>query len=101
MTGETARMAEAAAVAGLSAEWFRKAFKALIVSEGFPAPFRGGGRRPYVWRREDLETWQAARAAQGLAARPPEAANEDPPPKPPAGRDAQANRRLMSLMRRA
>lgn len=47
-------MAQAAQVAGLSYDRFRKAWRGLVQRRGFPAPYQ---LRPYLWRAGAIDAW--------------------------------------------
>lgn len=97
MTAAPVDMAQAAQVAGLSYDRFRKGWRDLVLRRGFPAPYQ---LRPYLWRAEALDAWVANEEARIHAlitgARAP--ANENLAPKPPA--EARVNRQRQQLRAR-
>lgn len=54
-------MRQAAQVAGIEYETFRKAWKRMARDVGFPAPFRD--TRPFKWDADAVTTWRTRRAA--------------------------------------
>jgi hypothetical protein len=74
-------LAGAAALMHRSIGRFTREWRALVVDEGFPLPFAGGGKRQRPWWRvADIEAWKQ-RKSLGL-----------PHPKAPATRGNLAQR---------
>ena len=95
-------MRGAAAFAGLSYDRFKKVWRALVRTKGFPAPYLD---TPYRWAVDRLTAWRdasaEARRAQLLAQVQP--ANDDGAPEPPVHRRtrvAAGRARIIDRMRK-
>lgn len=94
---------ETAEAVGLSADRWRKVWRAWSRDMAFPRPLAGGERglgrrRPvanYAWDAEAVAAWKRSRSRCGLA---PQPANEDAPPPPAPARAARDRAGLARLM---